>query len=745
MRRDQILREKEAAKSSSAPIPARPEVPRHFTPDRSHNLPSRPEAPLPGRNQVERNPPLRHGERRDGRDLRLPESGRLDRPGDRPREFQSDRRGVETNSRDFRRPSDRDQDRGRPEPPPRWTAESARENQERAGNGPRESDQSGRLSRDGGMLPPRTSATSIDRGYPVSSDKMPPVTAERQEFVNPERAAFISSTTTPPRSDSPRRIRDDLRDRSRPTSPRRYPPERDYQDSRHDERSSRNGPIDPYSSRSRPEDIQPPAGPRSDRPADRTGERGPSDRPRDASAFQPAQPPPRPIDPNHGRLNSNSRQQPDPNFGRLNPTPASDIPSGPRDRNPRGNRMVSAPQPRRDGRLAELPRPPTPPEMSVPTGPSSTRQPRRSASGQIDQPTSAPTAPSTPSAASPAGIHPDRLKHLGHNVPLPEPPQPPPSEASASGIHPDRLKAFTGDGSAPPGPQPNNRSRPQVPSVVTQGPPSRPRVSQPSPISTTGSGLTAPTGPASATERSMRGGRRQLAGINTMLQQAGQQNAPERLNVRGRGARLAGETPPFAGPPTPTGPTPAGPPSGRQEPTHDIMNPARADLITGIAPSDPHERGGRRDRSSRHTRRESHSPIGDRSRDAKRGPADDERDAGYRDHRDRKDGGRNEDRHPGRESSRDIMPGGRDGERERDRDREPSIRRGEARERDSHDGPWAGGDRGGRSRDMRDPRSGDDRRDSRDNRGPREDSSGGRKRKSDEGMADRGHEKRIRR
>lgn len=233
----------------------------------------------------------------------------------------------------------------------------------------------------------------------------------------------------------------------------------------------------------------------------------------------------------------------------------------------------------------------------------------------------------------------------------------------------------------------------------------------------------------------MRGGRRQLAGINTMLQQAGQQNAPERINVRGRGSRMAGDNQPHSGPPTPG----AAPTDSRQESGYDLMNPPRADLITGGPPGDPRDRG-RRDRPARHTQRESRSPMGDR---IKRGPGDDERDSGYRDYRERKEGGRNDDRLPSRDGSRDIMiGGGRDVDRERDNHREPSGRR-------DYDGPWAGGDRGergaerggrGRDRDMH----GDDRRGS---RGLRDDAGMGRKRRSEEGMGERGHEgsKRARR
>lgn len=740
------------ARAAAASIPNRPDGPRTF-PDRPYNLPTRPEVPLPGRGGLERHPPpLRHGDRRDGRDSRLPEPGRLDRPGDRPpREYPG--RGMEPGPRDFGRPSERDR---RPEPPPRWTGDSARENQERPG--PRGSDQTGRLSRDGGMLPPPRMSTG-DRGHPAGSEKAPPATVDRQEFMN----TGISDTNTPPPRPESRNREDNPRERSRPQSPRRYGADRDHPDPRYDERPGRNGPTDVHISRIRQDDTQaPPAGPRSDRPADRPGERGGPERTRDA--FQPAPPPQRAIDPNHGRLNSSSRQQADPNFGRLNAAPAPDIPSGPRDRNIRGNnRMVSAPQPRRDAG----PRPPTPPEPSVPTGPSSTRHTRRAASGMVDL---APNTPATPTAASPAGIHPDRLKHLGHAGAPSEQHLPSPSEASPAGVHPDRLKAFADDASVTSNSQPSgNRSRPPMPSVVTQGPPARP-------MSSGGTGLPAPTGPASATERTMRGGRRQLAGINTMLQQAGQNNTPERMNVRGRGARMAGDTQPFSGPPTPNAHAPPGPPlSGRQErqePREDLMNPPRADLITGNSPSDPRDRG-RRERSGRHARRESRSPVGDRIREGKRGPGDDEREPGYREYRERKEGGRNEDRQGGgRDINRDIMPStGRD-DRERDRERGPSSRRSDVRsdvrerdpsdirerdpsnirERGPHDAPWVGGERGGdrsergggdligrgRERDLR----GDDRREA---RGTRDDGSVSRKRRSEEGMADRGHDKRPRR
>lgn len=767
-RREQIKRE-QAAKASSSPnssVPTRPDLSRTSTPtslnDRGPpNLPTRPDAPFPNRDLLDRHPPPRHGERRDGRDGRLldPRSDRsTTRPGERPREFSgSDRRAVEPAPRDVGRPSDRvsgtDRERVRPDPPPRWTAESARENLERSALA-RGAD-NGRLSRD--MPPPRISGASSD--YP-SSDRVPS-SAERQEIVNPERAALISGDKDTARSDSPRRGREEPRDRvsSRPQSPRRHGSDREHPDARRD---TRNGPQDYSSPRNRAEDTQPPpAGPRSDRPLDR--ERGGVN---DRSAFQPSHPPARPVDPDHGRLTSTSRQ-PDPNFGRLT-APTPDIPSGPRDRNSRGGRTGNpAPgPPRRDVKpVAEMPRPPTP-EKQPPTGPSG-RHPRRSASGQFDSvPASSNvvSTPSTPVAAAPSpAIHPDRLKHLPVvQAPAVQPQQihqgPPP------GIHPSRQRAF--DDGAPVTPQSNpgmnnNRSMPNVPPLTTPGTPSGPRSSQPSPISAGPNGFAAPTGPASATERAARGGRRQLAGINTMLQQA------DRTQIRGRGRPISGmggpETPNSApttpaipiAPPHPTAPPPRL--DGGRDATRDLINPARADLITGpAAPTEErgHDRSARRERSSR-SRRSSRSPG--RERESKRGAPEDEHASRseYRDRSDRRGGEPEKERHHrGPSPTRELLAGristggsGRESGPERSsrhhgRERDPA--------RDAHEAGWnPGGERGperssgGRSRDVRS--SGDLRSDERrDSRGTRED--GGRKRRSEEGGTDsRGHEKRVRR
>ncbi|KAG0646735.1 THO complex subunit 2 [Hyphodiscus hymeniophilus] len=800
LKREQILREREAAKAAatSAPALSRSEPSRNVTPgllpERSSNLPSRPDAPIPPHRMLHQQP--RHGDRRDGRDSRdrdsrIPDPNRLDRPSERSREFAgNDRR--DPSQRDFPRPLDREpvpsRDRLRPDPPPRWNPDSARENAERAANNNR-NDNSGRLSRETNMPPPRSLPASTDRGAAVNPARLDLVNSERQELINPERAALISGGMEPSsRSDSPRRTRDDPRDKasSRPQSPRRHGPDRDHPEARRDDPTNRNG-SDPHASSRRVEEPHPPAGPRSERPTDRASDWASSERPRDFSAFQSSQPSSRQIDPDHGRLNSTSRPQPDPNFGRLNPTPTPDVPSGPRG-TPRGNRMSNAPPPaagppRRDGRLPADTSRATSPEKQVPTGPSSTRHPRRSASGQFDQHSiAAGSAPSTPISSSLAtAIHPDRLKHLGPQVAQPPSPT----------IHPDRLKAI-GE-TAPPSfaqAQSNTSSRPPFPSVLTGGPPSGPKGSQSSPVSSGPNGLTAPTGPASAVERAPRG-RRQIAGINTMLQQGAQQNGSDRMNIRGRNSRMsAGMQPetPNSAPSTPIiPPPPPGPPPGRLELSRDLIIPERADLITGGVPgsSDERERdrnSGRRERSGRHSRRGSEgpptssertrdlkrtAPDDDRSRDAKRvdrGPLDDERSA-RGEHRDRRGAERDSERerHPTREPresardpGRDMVAGrenGRDRERERDRERDPTRREGRDREpgRDAHDvgytgfnerGLERGGDRssGGRRSDMRSDLRGEERR---ENRGPRDEA--GRKRRSDGDGMERGHDKRPRR
>lgn len=738
------------------------------------SLPVRPEVPFPGRS-LDRHP--RHPDRRDVRD-----QSRIDRPGDRPppREYPgNDRRGGEPGPREFGRPSDRipgpDRERTRPDPPPRWTPDSSRDNAniDRAVSANRSNDSSGRLPRENGMPPPRTLGVSGDRGAPPINpdrlDRISHVNSERQEIINPERAALISSDV---RSESPRRHRDD-RERGPPRAqspPRRHGADRDPPEGRRDDRPSRAVPGDVHvSSRGRNDEIAPPpAGPRNDRPSERSIER--NDR---SGAFQPP-PLPRTVDPNHGRLNAAAPQQ-DANFGRLNPAPSQDIPSGPRDRHIRGNNRNTSGPARSDGRDSRvqleqhIARPPTP-DKQPPTGPASARHSRRTASGQFDNGAlQSSSTPSTPTVGGPpTAMHPDRMRVIGSNpqTPIANPP-----------MHPDRMKAAFGSEPHNRPPLPPNqmhnsgggRNRPPVPVVNTATPPLGPKGAQQSPITPSTNGMVPPTGPASTNEqRQQRGGgaRRQLTGINSMLQQAGQQNGPDRMNVRGRGRVSAGmqqESPISASPNSMIPPPPPPPPPGRPGPRDMSRDqiPDRVELFANseAPPSEDREkdRSSRREgRSGRHSRRTSRSP--DRPpRESKRTVIEDERPS-RSEHRDRRGGDRAIEReaerehHPGRSPHRDLVTGrepgvsSREGGREH-RDRESGRRDVRERDvvRDPHEGPWSG-DRGSESRGgggrNRDSGRGDERRGGeRDIRG-----DSGRKRRGEEGGLDsRGHDKRPRR
>ena len=177
-RREQIKRENAAKAAAYSAVPSRPDSSRNSSIlDRaSPNLPSRPDAPFPSRQDLDRHS-SRHLDRRDGREPRLPDSRGPERPGDRSRDFSAgDRRPIELTQREIGRTANRssgsssDRDRVRPDPPPRWTADSARENLDRSLNGARASD-SGRLSRE--MPPPRTAAAATSTTHAT----LPPATA----------------------------------------------------------------------------------------------------------------------------------------------------------------------------------------------------------------------------------------------------------------------------------------------------------------------------------------------------------------------------------------------------------------------------------------------------------------------------------------------------------------------------------------------------------------------------------------
>lgn len=749
----------------------------------NHNLPNRPDAPIPGRQMMDRHPG-RNEDRRDMRDPRMTELVR-ERTRDRGgREFPpGDRRSLDTPPRDFRnndRVPNNEHDRPRSDSNPRWAAELVRDGPNRApSNGYRTPDNGGRSSRDTAI--PLSKAVTSDRGPAINPERLALVNPERQELINPERAALISGGNEPSRSNSPLRLRDDARDRSsRQNSPppRRQDSEKDHQHPRRDDRSNRNNLSDPHNvPRGRPDEIAPPpAGPRGERPADIVPERAlPQEKLRDSSSFQQSQPPPRPVDPDHGRLN----RQVDPNFGRLNQQP--DIPSGPRDRNRGNNRMTNAPQGRRDGRLAnaspaDIPRPPSP-DKQPPTGPSGGRNTRRSGPGQ-NEPTGPSHAalPTPPVVSAPtSGVHPDRLKHLGPRVTQPPVQTPPVATVAPGGMHPDRVRGFGGPAAVANIPQPyqdNSRSRPAAPPLQTQVAPLGPKYqAQNSPVSRMNG---APTGPASSNERAPRGGRppNLINNINRMLEETKHSQGQER-----RGRRQGGQPQtPISGPPTPIlppPPPPGPPPAQARDSGRDLIDPARADLI-GVPQlgnddrgrGDRGERGSRNDRSGR-SRRTSPS---DRNRDQKRsGPVEDERPS-RGEHRSRGGDGesRGSDRHSRGDPSagRDLLAGGAGGgggargEREhhgRDSRRDGNGDRDSQREQHQHghDGNMGGGqgnwptqqdNRGGERGDRRNQRLDRLDRSDRDGRGMREDGSSGRKRRSDgEGMREGSHDKRPRR
>jgi THO complex subunit 2 len=772
LRREKILRENAARSSTPTPppssIPPRPEIQRNLS--ANHTLPNRPDVAIPSRQLLDRHPP-RQDDRRDVRDNRIPDLVR-DRGRDRGREFPpGERRAMDAGPRDFRggdRGPVAERDRSRPDSVPRWTGEPGRDNTDRASNGYRPVDNSGRLSRENAMAPPK-STTIPERGPPINPERLPLVNPERQEMINPERAALISGGNESSRSDSPRRVREETRDRSsrQNSPPRRHGSERDSQDQRRDERLNRNVSMDIHgsASRTRLDDNQPPpAGPRGERLPDRNNDRAPPpDRLRDASNFQPTQQPPRSVDLDHGRL-SRQQQQADPNFGRLNQN--SDIPSGPRERNTRNDRTANAPQARRDGRQpnggsADIARPPTP-DKQPPTGPSGGgRHPRRSAStsiatsnapGQYDAPSAAPNnLPPTPVALSPTtAIHPDRLKHLGPQVTQPQPQSTAASAPTTAGMHPDRLRSFGGPATTNSAPQQDNtRARPTAPPLQTQNPPSGPK-SQNSPASQRMNGP--PTGPASATERSSRGRNPNVINnINRMLgENSNKPTQGQERNPRGRRhgqaqTPVSGPSTPILPPPPPPGP----PPAQTRDAGRDLVNPERADLIGNNTPNSDDRNRGERDRSSRHDRSgRSRRSSPDRNRDQKRGPQEDERPE-RGDHRsrgsDRSSRDTERERHPRGEPSgggRDLMGGSGGGSNREHRDRDSSRREGRGAERDAHEsgggsGNWANGsDNRSERRSQRSERS-----DRSDDRGMRD-----RKRRSDaDGLREGGPEKRPRR
>ncbi|KAI0971522.1 transcription factor/nuclear export subunit protein 2-domain-containing protein [Xylaria arbuscula] len=559
---------------------------------------------------------------RDGRDLRDPRSARSPedtRPA-RPREYQApDRRLSETPVREPHR-SERDR------PPHR--SDSTR----RVESGQdRDLHQARDRASSATHMPPRSiDASRETRELTAPAKTMAPPSQPETPgpTVNPERARLINarsderpSTANParvPLVNDGRHNREDSRDRnsSRVASPRRGErSEAHGGEPPRDERRLHRGELHTPGRDQRNESQVTPA--RGGRVGDHEADRSMTDRPRESPAF-PGQPPLARGDPEHGRLNMQ-----DPEYGRLSSIPSigdlGNPPEGPRGRGRNVARgPVNLPQTRPESRQpgSEAHRPPTPERHHPPTGPSSSRQ-RRNQNGMQQVPVS--SSPATGPAALP-GMHPERLRQLNSNMvgnlPPSQPAYAPPMPTPAS-VHPDRMAQITPQSSAAGGLHQGGRSlpplqtsdRPPLGNVPSHRPPP-PNLSRI--IGADNSPISAPTGPATTNDRS-RNGRRQLSGINSILQ-----GGP---NVRSKGSRtnLAGSDAQVL-----TGASPVSTPvTERPEPFPLKERASRAD----------HERSRREhdgsERSSRSQRRSS------RERSSER----DHRPKDHREYRDRKSAG----------------------------------------------------------------------------------------------------------
>ncbi|KAB2569216.1 THO complex subunit 2, partial [Lasiodiplodia theobromae] len=499
--------------------PSRPDTGRGPPPNTAggrqpHALPNRPE-PQPPRNRMgdRQDRPPRH----DGRGPPNHDYGRLERPGDMPRDFPDRTRDASSSRRPrSRSPApahmDRDRrdpqwqgprevwedDRGRPLPrdtrqgargPPQWNEPPSRgrpfdsPNDSQRGRPPYDQQSQpgdGRNWQSGPMPPPSTGPYQHperagrfgERGPPGQLPDRPSGPGDRSG-MNPERAALLDSDVGPRRPERFGSERDSRRDRgSRPHSPRRgderppnFPPRDDYRDERGPPSQDRLPPSYP-SSRDRRDDPNsiPPTGPRSDR-SSRGDYPGPGASRGGRELFEPSAPRPPPADPNHGRLNQDfmpSRSS-DPSYGRLN---APDAPSGPRGRGGAGR-----------GRNQPSSVPPSPiSERGPPLGPNADRREHR------DSFDHGPQTPSNEHGQDTSGIHPDRLRQIPaarNDMPAPSSAFPPPS-----------------------GPRGSHRQQPSLSGSDFQSPNAR----------------NPPTGPASSSER--RHEDKRFAGINNMLQQS---------------------------------------------------------------------------------------------------------------------------------------------------------------------------------------------------------------------------------
>lgn len=507
---------------SSTPRPGLPnqakaDVRAHKLPERptAHNLPTRPDVPIPTHLPSERfAQPGRAPERRDTRDVREVREARdwpLDQDRLRTREHVDRRVGDVTGEARHDlppRPGMHERERLHREPRsgrmPDRHAEAGQALQGLAAAGTAAElsmnpDRAALFVQDGAdRNTRRPEADRLLRGRSQAG--------ELAEAAQAPRAALAEDRSdVAPQMAAGRLARDELRDRGgpRPPSPRRH-----MGGGWHDERQSRPFPPDPRGPPPGrdPRDRSPMAGDgfRSERPAEREA----MEPMRDASGFPRSGPRGPDVD---QRL-----PHQDQNYGRLNAMPStSDIPLGPRGRGARpsttrggGHGGPSTPG-WADGRLGgpETPRAPSP-DRVPPTGPASGRGRRggydhgSTLSGLMGGPLmdrarsfgaagDAQVGASGDGTATLAGLASERVSHMGASLP-------PPPLTGLAGLPPGHGQSRHANG--------GERSV-SGPARAVAGPSSgEPGV---------------PTGPASSGERLRYvGGRRQLAGINNTLQQA---------------------------------------------------------------------------------------------------------------------------------------------------------------------------------------------------------------------------------
>ncbi|KAF5020527.1 hypothetical protein F66182_7459 [Fusarium sp. NRRL 66182] len=740
-----------------------------------HTLPSRPDVPIPSHYPPDRfNQPRGHERRdgkeqrdarsrdgresretRDGRDQREPREPRDTREHREPRE-QRDSRPFEParpdRPRDF--PDRRAQEHGREQARP--DASSRRGDHERDRRGDARSARGhdhGRLNESPAPAPAAPVATTEapephinperaallaqdnertrvpDSDRPSRGRKNAP--AEPIDAINPERAAMMGNRDVTPSRPSRNEAREHASHVQSPRRSGRYGHESSQPEGGREDRHDRNFPVDHRASGRDPRERSPiSSNYRGERPMDRDNERAPTPKGRDASGFHGT--------PSRGQETEHKQPHQDDSYGRLNPIQTvTDIPYGPRARGRGSTRGHGGPQAlpgRLDNRFTapEADRPPTP-DRAPPTGPSSGRG-RRAAFEQNNGPATPSSTPGngpqgrtrnsgpgqgmpSPSSvnATPTGVHPERLAQIGGSLPPPPPPGPPPHSHGHGHGHGRQSMPGTNTPDRGPGPGPR-----QTPGSYSGSP---------------GGDANVPTGPASSNERVRNGGgRRQLAGINSTLQQA-QANMPDMSRSSSGRRNQARQTLGNSDAQVLTGGSPATTPvQERQDPVRNESSsraPANGEDTSGRG---EHERG-RRDRESRSNRS---SRRGSRERDRERSSPGREREGKEtREYRDRRSGagesGR-EDRES-RRSTRDQSSttrepmgpppgphGARDLTQGRHRGDSQSGRSGE---------DWSGSGNGG-GRVGRGGQRGegglrpDDRRDGREDRG--------RKRRSEEGV-----------